>query len=159
MSKKTKKLEKKRLKKYKKFLKDNHDWDYAYIIDLLRFKIKMTRKQILKNDSIEEETMKEIVDQMKETETLLNRVISNEHFEQLEQEFKEKFGGKVKTKMKFTKKNQVKFKDNFSKINEDMIEEAKEEFLKLHDKEDELKKEDLKKAFEIMSENIWNWWD
>ncbi len=41
----------------------------------------------------------------------------------------------------------------------DMLEEAKLEAQTFYDKEEELKKSDLKKAFDIMSENIWDWWD
>jgi len=154
-----KKLEKKRLKKYSEFMKDNHDWDYRYIIDLLRFKIKMTRKHILQHDIIEKESMALMVAQMTETETLLKRACSNEHLKNIENDFKEKYGGEIKSKMKINKKNGVKMEYDYSEIHEDMLEEAKLEAQTFYDKEEELKKADLKKAFDIMSENIWDWWD
>jgi len=48
---------------------------------------------------------------------------------------------------------------NSKKINENQIEEAKKEFEQILDREFELRKADLKKAFELMTENIWGWWD
>ena len=154
-----KNLEKKRLKKYEDFMKDNHDWDFYYIIDLLRFKIKMTRKHILQNDIIEEETLAQIILKMTETEVLLERVISDEHQINLDNEFKEKFGGNIHSIMKVKKDNTVKIKFDYSEIPEDKLEEAKEEYTVLREKELELKKNDLKEAFDIMAENIWDWWD
>ena len=61
--------------------------------------------------------------------------------------------------MKFKKNNKLKFKKDYSEINKNQLEEAKAEYDKMHDKEFELRKADLKKALEIISENIWDWWD
>ena len=153
------KQNKKRLKKYSKFLRKNYDWDYIYIIDLLRYKIKRVRKYIKKHDIIERQTLDKIVSQMTETEKLLERIISNDYIADIEKEFIEKFGGKIRLKTKFKKNHVLDIEHDYSEINENQIEEAKKEFEQILDREFELKKADLKKAFELMTENIWGWWD
>ncbi len=125
----------------------------------MRYKIENVRKYIKKHDIIEQETLDEIVSQMIETENLLKRVVSYDYNADLEKEFIEKFGGKIKLIIKFKKNHQLKIKHDYSDIKEDQIEEAKIEFDKMRDKEFEYRKADLKKAFEIMTENIWEWWD
>lgn len=154
-----KKRDKKRLKKYSKFLRKNYDWDYNYIIDLLRYKIKRVRKYIKKHDIIEKQTLDEIVSQMTETEQLLERVVSYDYGSDLEREFIEKFGGKIRYNTKFKKNHVLEIERDYSEINENQIEEAKKEFEQMHEREFELRKADLKKAFDLMTENIWSWWD
>ena len=73
--KKRKQLESKRVKKYTKFLRKNYDWDYIYIIDLLRFKIRKVRKYIKKHNIIEEHELNKIVSKMRETEKLLESLV------------------------------------------------------------------------------------
>lgn len=119
----------------------------------------MTRKYLLQHEIIEEETMENIIAKMSETEALLERVISDEHRINLDNEFKEKFGGNIHSKMKIKEDDTVKIKFDYSEIPEDQLEEAKEEYTNLREKEFELRKKDLKEAFDIMSENIWDWWD
>jgi hypothetical protein len=154
-----KKRDKKRLKKYSEFLRKNYDWDYNYIIDLLRYKIKRVRKYIRKHDIIEKQTLDEIVSQMTETEQLLERVVSYDYGSDLEREFIEKFGGKIRYNTKFKKNHVLEIERDYSEINENQIEEAKKEFEQMHEREFELRKADLKKAFDLMTENIWGWWD
>jgi DNA-directed RNA polymerase subunit H (RpoH/RPB5) len=154
-----KKQNKKRLKKYSNFLQKNYDWDYIYIIDLLRYKIKRVRKYIKKHNIIERETLDKIVSQMTETEKLLERIISNDYIVEIEKEFIEKFGGKIRLKTKFKKNHVLDIEHDYSEINENQIEEAKKEFEKILEREFELRKTDLKKAFELITENIWGWWD
>lgn len=154
-----KKEEKRRIKKYVKFLKKNPEWDYIYIIDLLRFKIRMSRKYISAHNIIVPEQLDQIVSKMKETEGFLKRVLKSPYLEELEEEFAQKFGGKVKTKMMFGKNKRIKIKTDYSAINPEMIDEAKLEHENLMAKEHELMKADLKKAFDIVLEYIWEWWD
>jgi len=154
-----KKRDKKRLKKYSKFLRKNYDWDYNYIIDLLRYKIKRVRKYIKKHDIIEKQTLDEIVSQMTETEQLLERVVSYDYGSDLEREFIEKFGGKIRYNTKFKKNHVLEIERDYSEINENQMEEAKKEFEQMREREFELRKADLKKAFDLMTENIWSWWD
>lgn len=42
----------KKLSDYKKFLKNDHDWDWAYILRLLKYKLERTRKCIVSNHII-----------------------------------------------------------------------------------------------------------
>jgi len=112
--KKQKKQNAKRIKMYIKFIKDNYDWDYEFILDLLRFKIKMVRKCIEKDHLNTKTVQNKMIAQMLETEHLLQKVISFD------------------------------YKSESKRVLQDKL---------------ELQKADLKKAFEMMTENIWNWWD
>ncbi len=156
---KRKEIEIKRQKKYLKFMRNNHEWDYWYIIDLLRYKIKKVRKYIKNHEYLEEQTRDKIVSQMLEAENLLKRVVSYDYTAELDQEFSEKFGGTIKLKLNFKKKHVVKVKRDYSDVNIELLQEAIIEFNKMSDNEFERRKADLRKAFDLITENIWNWWD
>jgi len=153
-----KKKERNRIRKYAKFIKNNHDWDYDYIIQLLRFKLKMVRETIQKNSIIIQEQIDQISNEISEVEKLLDKVIADNYFSELKLEFEKKYG---KVEHEFIKENDSK-NDSFKTIyhvEEDKLNEAQEEYAKLHNLSFEMRKNDLKKAFELISENIWNWWD
>jgi Ca2+-binding EF-hand superfamily protein len=57
--------------------------------------------------------------------------------------------------IKGTKISQIKFKWN---VPNEKLEEAKEVY-QLMDKANALRKNDLEKAFQLMLENIWCWWE
>lgn len=156
-SKKRKLKEVKRINKYVSFLEENHEWDYVYIIDLLRFKLKMTRKLFEKEGHSVPETNNEIVSQILEVEQLLRKVIDDEYFEPFQKEIEAKYG---KSKLKFGKiKNGVGKLTVKWDLQEEKQEEAINEQLRLGELATQMRKDDLKKAFDLMSENIWNWWD
>jgi len=50
--KRIKETEQQRIKKYREFIKENYDWDYDYIFQLLKFKLEMVRKTIVKNNIV-----------------------------------------------------------------------------------------------------------
>jgi len=157
--KKAQEKEKKRLLKYLYFLKHNHDWDYNFIFELLLFKIKMVRKSILKNNYTAKECLDKISVQMREVECLLEKVVKDEYTSVLEREFESKYTCKIKIKIKFKKDHRLISKRNFKGIDKDRLNEAEEEYGLISEKAFEMKKADLRKAFELMTENIWNWWD
>jgi hypothetical protein len=152
------KREKNRIRKYVRFIKTNHDWDYEYIIQLLRFKLKMVRETIQQHDIIVQEELDQISEQIIEVEKLLDRIIEDNYFYELKAYFEKKYG---KVEHNFISKKETDlstFKTTYH-VSDDKLEEAKQEYLKLHNLSFEMRKNDLKKAFELISENIWNWWD
>ena len=156
-SKKRKLKEVKRINKYVRFLEENHEWDFVYIIDLLRFKLKMTRKYFKKEGHAIEETTNEMANQILEVEQLLRKVIDDKYYEPFQKEIEAKYG---KSKLKFGKiKNGVGKLTVKWDLPEEKKEEAINEQLRLGELATQMRKDDLKKAFDLMSENIWNWWD
>lgn len=156
-SKKRKLKEVKRINKYVCFLEKNHEWDYVYIVDLLRFKLRMTRKLFEKEGHSVPERKNEIVSQIREVEQLLRKVIDDEYYKPFRKEIEAKYG---KSKLKFGKiKNGVGKLTVKWDLPEEKQEEAINEQLRLGELATQMRKDDLKKAFDLMSENIWNWWD
>lgn len=150
--------EEKRIKKYVRFLKKNPDWDYSAILDLLRFKLKMVRTCIKTNKIIVRKQIAQISLQIKEVEALIQRVMDDQYYSELMVEYEKKYG-----KVKYTF---VKIEGSKSKLLEikylvpdELKEEAKEAHYQTILRSTELQKADLKKAFDLMAENIWNWWD
>lgn len=156
-SKKRKLKEVKRINKYVSFLEENHEFDYIYIIDLLRFKLKMTRKLFEKEGHSVPETNNEIVRQILEVEQLLRKVIDDKYYEPFQKEIEAKYG---KSKLKFGKKRNG-FRELTIKwdLPEEKQQEVFDEQRRLIELATQMRKDDLKKAFDLMSENIWNWWD
>ncbi len=102
----------KKIRAYRKFLKDDQDWDYAHIIRLLSYKLKRTRQCIVSNDFVK--SAPKIGRQIQAVETLLNRVADEQYYDK-----------KAKTQAVAHR----------------------------------LRQKDLKKAFDLMLQNIWFWWD
>lgn len=147
----------KRINKYVRFLEGNHEWDYIYIIDLLRFKLKMTRKLFEKEGHSMEATKNEMISQILEVEKLLQKVIDDNYFEPFQKEIETKYG---KSKFKFGKKKKG-LRELIIEwdLPDDKKAEAICEQTRLHELATQMQKDDLKKAFDLMVENIWGWWD
>jgi competence CoiA-like predicted nuclease len=156
-SKQRKLKEVKRINKYVSFLEGNHEWDYIYIVDLLRFKLKMTRKLFEKEGHSVAETNNEIINQILEVEQLLQKVIDDKYYEPFQKEIETRYG---KSKLKFGKmKNGLRELTVKWDLPEEKRNEAITEQLRLGELATQMQKDDLKKAFDLMAENIWNWWD
>jgi hypothetical protein len=153
------KREKERIARYREFIKTNFDWDYDFILELLKFKIKMVRECISRNKIIIKEESDQITSEIKTVENLLQRVIEDNYYAELIREFNTKYG-KIKYKfIKDTKSENYILKSDYKKIPKNKLAAALKEHGKLYTKAFELRKQDLKKAFDLMVENIWNWWD
>jgi len=147
-----------KIKEYKNFLKEDEDWDWHYIIRLLKYKLERTRKCIVSNRIILEAPR--VAKEIREVEILLDRVLKDRYHEEVFKNFDKKYGkpklisGKPDPKTghsmvtihraKVTPKNEKAFKS---------------EFKKLVRKEDQMRQADLNRAFDLMKKNIWGWWD
>jgi hypothetical protein len=158
MKNKIKKKEQKRIKKYVRFLKNNREWDFQHIIDMLRFKLKMMRKYLLSEGHVNDEAIQRMTTQIYEVELLLKKVVDDNYFTLLHDDFNRNYGTIEHDfiKIKGTKTSRIEFKWN---VPDEKLEEAKEVYHQLMDKADALRKKDLEKAFQLMLENIWGWWD
>jgi hypothetical protein len=148
----------KKIKDYKEFLKDDHDWDWAFIIRLLSFKLQRTRKCILENDIIK--GSKKVAREIKEVEILLNRVTEDNYFHEITKDFHKKHG-KLKTIYKKSEYGPGWF-SSISKFTKETPQNSKRlhaQYARLWTKASKMQQDDLKRAFDLMNKNIWNWWD
>jgi hypothetical protein len=92
-----------------------------------------------------------------EVEQLLQKVIDDKYYEPFQKEIETRYG---KSKLKFGKmKNGLRELTVKWDLPEEKRNEAITEQLRLGELATQMQKDDLKKAFDLMAENIWNWWD
>lgn len=153
-SKRKKEFEKK-LKEYAKILKDDLDCDYGYIIKLLLYKLKRTRECLVRNN-VGSDTPK-IEEQIKEVEFLLSRFMEDD-YDQCLDDFHEKYG-ELQMIPGEKVKGGVRVTTVFEKETPENRDEIHSLYRKLRDKAEQMKQDDLTKAFNLLRKNIQNWWD
>lgn len=145
---------KKRIAEWVKFLKDDGDYDAGYALSILRYKFKRVREHIVEHNIVAD--AKKIEREIKVVEELLNRVINDEYDDKYHKVFEKKYG-KSEWKRYPETKNTVRVEILYG--GKPMTEKMGNEMRKNHTKAWNEKQADLKKAFDLMLKNIWNWWD
>lgn len=148
----------KKLKEYRHVLKDDEDGDYAYILQLLKYKLERTRKCIVANEII---TSNEIVGrQIKQVEGLLGRVLADQYNDELFKDFHKKYGRlKLRSGKGKPGSRSVPVILYYAKETPANREQAKREASKLYKRADKMRVNDLNRAFDLMKKSIWRWWD
>ncbi len=148
----------KKLRDYKKVLKDDYDWDWIFILRLLQYKLERTRKCILENNIIVEAP--KVARQIREVEVLLKRVDQDCYFEEISKDFRKRYG---RLRMKFKK---AKPGEKYTTLDLKYAKETPRNAAKIHAEGSRLyrrahkmQRNDLKKAFDLIFKNIWGWWD
>lgn len=148
----------KKIREYRKILKDDEDWDWAYILRMLRYKLERTRKCIVKNGIIADAP--KVASQIRAVEILLDRVDKNRYYDQISKDFRKKYGrlrmisGKARVDSRGVP---VTFK--FERETPGNSKQIHREHLRLWRKAELMQHSDLKKAFDLMLKDIWGWWD
>lgn len=153
------KQERIRKKKYARFMQTNYDWDYSYVLDLLRFKLRMTREYIQKNSLCEKEAVAEKIRKIAETEAYLEKIVGDNYLFALIDDFNIRYGKVKHCFEKIENSSNSRFATDWSDVAPEKLEEAKAVYATLHEKAEHQRKDDLRKAFDIMCEQIWDWWD
>lgn len=83
---------------YSCFLWNDYDWDYIYILKLLKIKLRRTRERIFKNALIGD--YKKVVKQIKLAELLIDRIIEDDYSNGYYEE-KVPIKGKIDTMVKY----------------------------------------------------------
>lgn len=148
----------KKVNDYRKFLKTDEDWDWAYILRLLQYKLERSRKCILSNEIVE--NAPQIAAQIREVEILLERVIENNYYEEISTDFHKKYGELEMIEDRANAaQHSVPVHFRFERETEEHSAEIRSEHYRLLELADQQQRDDLKKAFDLMTENIWGWWD
>ena len=148
----------KKLREYARFLRDDHDWDYAYILRVLRYKLERTRRCIVSNDLVQ--SASKIGRQISRVEGLLERVIDDKYVEEIGVSFYAKYGRPrmlVGRAAKGERSAPVTIK--FAKETVRNSEKLRRRHHALVAKADRMRRRDLATAFRIMEKHIWGWWD
>ncbi len=150
---------KKKLNEYRRFLKDDYDWDYAYILRLISYKLKRTRECIIKNNLVT--SAHKIAKQIKQVETLLNRVDNHAYADEVLKDFHRKYGQlrMIMAPKEKRGKNSIPVHFKFAKEIPQNRQKIHREFRKLMNKAHRMEWQDLNMAFDLMKKNIRGWWD
>jgi len=140
-------MKKNRIKEWKEFLKDDDDYDYNYVLKVLRYKLFRLRAHIVAHQMIMDAPR--VSKEIKEVLDLLDRVIEDKYEDRAVAAFLKRHG----------------IKDIGGRCNGDgewennIPSELNSEYLEAVSDGRETRRDDLKEAFALMAENIWGWWD
>lgn len=119
----------------------------------------MTREHILKNSYAEKETISQISRNIAEVEMYLEKVVADHYFSNLKDDFDKRYGVIKHFFVKIENTSNHRFEADWSAISVEKLGEAKEAYNNLHEQAEQQKKNDLRKAFDIMYNHLFEWWD
>ena len=149
---------KRKVREYARVLRKDEDWDWAFIIRLLQYKLKRTRFCIESNNIAA--SSKRIAKEIKAVENLFGAVLENRYYDEFGKNFTKKYGsgrfvyGKKERGTKYRSVS-VCFRGETEKNRKKIL----REFCLLHRRADHALERDLNKAFALMAKNIMRWWD
>lgn len=151
----SKKEKQKQLKEWKKIIEEDYDWDFFHLLNILSYKLERMQK-FFEIKGCHEDNIK-YAKQMKEAKDLLNKVKEEGYTKPLE-EIDKKYG-----EMVFAEKSIEDWKTQKTfhrpKVNKKNEKQYRKDVKAAYKKAEKMKQNDLKKAFDIISKNIWYWWD
>jgi len=151
--------EKQRMKEWTVFLKEDADWDYGCILDVFIFKLERTAKCIVDNEIIVKKEARQIAKEIGETVKLLKKVRDDNYHVKYEKELTDKYGKMLHDQSEKTPEGYIVWKMWREKETKENEEEIRKASRAAFEQADEDRKNDLRKAFEIMIEKIWGWWE
>lgn len=154
-------LKREHLKEWKTFLKNDEDFDWAYIVRVLNYKLKRTRaffeKQGICSDS------EKISKQIKKVEELLTKVENDRYYDNGIKKLEEKYGKRgLRSKSKKipgTTHYQMTFSSNWDNLPTKKRASVNKSLKALNQRADRQRQADLDKALSIISKNLFSWWD
>jgi hypothetical protein len=150
----------KKMAEYRRILKNDFDWDYEFILELLRHKLTRTRKCIASSKTSSAVRVQRIGRQIQRVEDLLNRFLENPYHAEVFKNFHKKYG-KLKMVTLPHKKGTlgIPITMRYQKETPQNSRAIHREATRLYKKADRMRNGDLKKAFDLMSKNMQGWWD
>ena len=146
----------KTLGEYAEVLKEDADWDYNHILRILKYKMERVRNHIVGHNIIK--GAKRIGREMDEPIRLLGRVIEDEYDRETMRAFHAKHGQAKMIRESPDENGNVPIKFLY-RNGKQATEKMGREMRKAYERAHERRKADLRRAFEIMVENLWSWWD
>jgi hypothetical protein len=137
----------------------NYDWDYAYIYELLEFKLKRMEKVIGNGWGANSHRL---VKQMKYTRYLLNRIVEHNYYDKYEAPLVEKYG---KRHIEFLKTDDSRYTQmlivysKIDKTDEKKLEEANDAYLGIYKQSEMDRSADVERCFKFIGRQHRHWWD
>lgn len=153
---------KQKCREYAEFLKEDYDWDFAFIINLLVFKLERTKKCIVKNQIISKAD--EVGEEIQEVIDLFNRYHDHDYIKDAFKDFYKEHGRPKMVTIPPTKEEALKNPNlggrlEFHHRGKPLPKEFQEKQRCLYEEAEHAKKADLDKAFKLMADRIEGWWD
>jgi len=145
---------------YSRLLWNDFDWDYSYILILLQYKLKRTRKRILDNNIILR--AEEIAAQIKHAEDLIQKWYDDDFCKDLYEAHDKKWGKMVDLSEPIEHNGIKMYTWNMSRENAttpELQEQEKKEFMAIHQKAEEAKEKNFDELFAHIRKYIQGWWD
>lgn len=142
----------------------DEDWDWEFILNLLKYKLQRTKICIKKNDIIAEEEQDEVTRQIGIVIKLLDRVEKDEYSDWLEREIQEKY---CKDFLAYLPKDSALYelmheggpKDHDTRFSKEEREDIQAMWRKSYEVADRMRSRDIKRAMSVMAKHIQWWWD
>jgi len=139
-------MEKDKAKEWTALVSDQDDGDYAEVLDVLRFKLERVRAHIATRKLVKDSSR--ISKEIRKVTFLLGKVIADEYEERRSRRFFAKHGIQRKLGV-----------DSKGVIRTGVPDDLREEFMAEMDAAFDERKSDLKRAFDMMADDIWRWWE
>lgn len=157
--------QRKRLREWVKFLKEDRDFDWAYILRVLKYKLERTRKFIVEKGNTEKKQAKATGRGIKEVETLIERVLEHDYQEDAFRDFYRHYGRPKMITIPATKEEQAKNPHLGGRLEflyrngKPATDAMRKESRRLYKVASKAQVDDLKKAFALIVDRIFGWWD
>lgn len=145
---------------YAWFLRKDFDWDYFYILLLLQYKLKRTRKRIIENDLVVR--VEEIAAQIKHAEDLIQNWRDDNFCEDLHKAHEEKWGDTVDLSEPFLKNGRTYYTWNMSRekaTTPELREQERKEQRVIYSAHEKAKQECWNDIWNQIKEYGQWWWD
>ena len=141
---------------------EDRDWDYNYILTLLKYKLQRTRNEIARGCGDDEQWIKPRTAEIDEALRLIDKILENNFVEEEQKAHKEKYGNiKIEFGSRNEKTSTVSSEIYYEKYreNEQLQKEASSENMKIYQLEEERIEKAYDDLFNYLSKNMRKWWD
>jgi len=143
---KLRQMEKDKAKEWKTLVSDHDDGDYAEVLEILRFKLERVRVHIATRKLVKDASR--ISKEIRKVTHLLDKVIADQYEERRSRRFFARH--RIQRKLGVDSKGVLR-----TGVPEDLRGEFMAEMEAAFDE----RKADLKRAFDMMADKIWTWWE
>lgn len=145
---------------YSWFLRGDFDWDYSYILLLLQYKLKRTRKRILDNNIILRS--EEVAAQIKHAEDLIQNWHDHNWCEDLQKAHEEKWGDTVDLSEPIDVNGKTIYTWDMSRekaTTPELKDQEKKEQRVIYQAMEDAEQQNYDELFSHLRKHIQEWWD
>ena len=145
------------LKAWARFLRDNHhDYEYPYLLRTIVFKLQRMRRLLRHGHNADSQ---EVHDEILEVERLLERVLDHDYHAEAFVRFYAEHGRPTRRKIPVTERGKVLYRFDLLYGGKPATPAMRREMRRLCEQASRAEIDDLRKAFRLMAERLFGWWD